>query len=68
MRSATDQSEKPIPGKLGQYVQRMDEGSELPMFSGQLLELLSLSIEEPTAARRLCDLAGEDYALTCKVR
>ena len=66
MMTATDQSEKPVPGKLGLYVLNLDEGTELPMFSRQLLELLSLSIEEPTAARKLCELVGEDYALTCK--
>ena len=65
--TATDESGKPGPGRLGLYVQGMDEGHELPMFSGQLLQLLSLSIEEPTAARTLFELVGEDYALTCKV-
>ena len=65
--TATDDSETPAPGRLGLYVQGMDEGHELPMFSGQLLQLLALSIEEPTAARKLFELVGEDYALTCKV-
>lgn len=48
------------------YVRALD-GTELPMFSEQLLQLLSLSIDEPTAARTLVELVGEDYALTCKV-
>ena len=65
--TATDESDTPAPDRLGQYVQRLDDGRELPMFSGQMLALLSLSIEESTAARKLVELVGEDYALTCKV-
>jgi HD-like signal output (HDOD) protein len=61
------ENETPAPGRLGRYVQGLDQGNELPMFSEQLLELLSLSIEEPTEARKLVELVGEDYALTCKV-
>ena len=67
MAVAIDEIDKQAPGRLGQYVQGMDEGNELPMFSGQLLELLSQSIEESTAARKLVALVGEDYALACKV-
>jgi hypothetical protein len=37
------------------------------LFSRQLLELLALSIEAPKAARKLVELVGEDYGLTCKV-
>ena len=37
------------------------------MFSGRLLELLSLSLDDPNAARKLSDIVGGDYALTCKV-
>lgn len=34
------------------------------MFSGQLIELLSLSIEDPADARKLVEIVGGDYALT----
>lgn len=67
MPFAHDESDKPAPGRLGLYVQGLDEGNELPMFSGRLLELLSLSLDDPAAARKLVDIVGVDYALTCKV-
>ncbi len=63
----TEASDPPAPGKLGLYIQQLDEANELPMFSGQLLELLSLSIDEPAEARKLVEIVGGDYALTCKV-
>lgn len=65
--SPTDDTDKPAAGKLGLYVEGLDAGNELPMFSEQLLRLLSLCIEDPAAARKLVELVGEDYALTCKV-
>ncbi len=37
------------------------------MLSKLLVELLSLPIDDPKAARKLFELVGEDYALTCKV-
>src|SRR4051812_16535582 len=67
MSFTTDASETPAPGRLGLYVEHLDEGNELPMFSGQLLELLSLSIDDPVEARKLVEIVGGDYALTCKV-
>src|SRR6266545_2434003 len=66
MTSLIGDSETPAPGRLGLYVQGLDQGNELPMFSGQLLELLSLSIEDPVASRKLVEIVGGDYALTCK--
>lgn len=67
MTSPIDESDAPEPGRLGTYIQGLDEGNELPMFSGQLLGLLSLSIDDPVAARKLVEIVGGDYALTCKV-
>ncbi len=67
MTSPIDESDALAPGRLGTYVQGLDEGNELPMFSGQLLGLLSLSIDDPVAARKLVEIVGGDYALTCKV-
>src|SRR5688572_25389682 len=64
--AAHDESETPAGGRLELYVRGLD-GDELPMFSEQLLRLLSLSIEHSTDARKLVKLVGEDYALTCKV-
>jgi HD-like signal output (HDOD) protein len=62
-----DRTEKPQNGRLALYVEHLLERSELPMFSQQLLELLSLPTEDPKAARKLFELVSEDYALTCKV-
>ena len=56
-----------MPGKLGLYAEGLLNGSELPMFSRQLLDLLGLSLDDPKAARNLIDLVGDDYALTWKV-
>lgn len=66
--AAHDESETPAGsgGRLELYMRRLD-GDELPMFSEQLLRLLSLSIEKSAEARKLVELVGEDYALTCKV-
>ena len=60
MTSAIDQTDKPAHGRLGLYVQGLLEGTELPMFSPQLLELLALSIEEPTAARKLFEIIANE--------
>jgi HD-like signal output (HDOD) protein len=62
-----DRTEKPQNGRLAQYVEGLLDRTELPMFSPQLLELLSLPTEDPKAARKLFELVSEDYALTCKV-
>ena len=67
MNSPIDDRDTPAPGRLGLYVQGLDAGTQLPMFSGQLLELLSLSIEDPAEALKLVEIVGGDYALTCKV-
>jgi HD-like signal output (HDOD) protein len=62
-----DRTEKPQNGRLAQYVDGLLDRTELPMFSQQLVQLLSLPTEDPKAARKLFELVSEDYALTCKV-
>jgi len=53
--------------RLDQYTLAVLSDMELPMFSKLLLELLSLPLDDPKSARKLFELVGEDYALTCKV-
>src|SRR5688572_24242101 len=67
MTPGADDRTKLAPGRLGLYAERLLDGTELPMFSRQLLDLLTLPLETATAARTLFELVGEDYALTWKV-
>jgi HD-like signal output (HDOD) protein len=53
--------------RLEQYTLSVLADMELPMFSRLLIELLSLPLDDPKTARKLFELVGEDYALTCKV-
>ena len=67
MTPGADDRHKLAPGRLGLYAERLLDGTELPMFSRHLFDLLTLPLETPTAARKLFELVGEDYALTWKV-
>ena len=67
MTSPPSRGAKPAQGKLALYAEGLLHGSELPMFSSQLLKLLALPLDDPSAPRKLIELVGDDYALTCKV-
>ena len=67
MTPPPSQGAKPAQGKLALYAEGLLNGSELPMFSSQLLQLLALPLDDPSAPRRIIELVGDDYALTCKV-
>jgi len=53
--------------RLELYVRRVLAGSDLPMFSKRLIELLSLPNSDQTSAQKLAALVLEDYALTFKL-
>jgi HD-like signal output (HDOD) protein len=55
------------PDRLELYVRRVVEGTELPMFSKRLVELLALPNSDHTSAQKLAALVLEDYALTFKL-
>lgn len=67
MTPPVSQLDRPAQGKLGLYVDGLLNGGELPMFSRQLLQLLALPLDDPSAVWKLVELVGDDYALTCKV-
>jgi HD-like signal output (HDOD) protein len=53
--------------RLELYVRRVVSGSDLPMFSKRLIELLALPNSDSTSAQKLAALVLEDYALTFKL-
>lgn len=53
--------------RLEFHVRRVVEGTELPMFSKRLVELLALPNSDHTSAQKLAALVLEDYALTFKL-
>lgn len=53
--------------RLELYVRRVVAGSDLPMFSKRLIELLALPNSDSTSAQKLAALVLEDYALTFKL-
>ena len=53
--------------RLELYVRRVVSGSDLPMFSKRLIELLALPNSDQTSAQKLAALVLEDYALTFKL-
>lgn len=55
------------PDRLEFHVRRVVEGTELPMFSKRLVELLALPNSDHTSAQKLAALVLEDYALTFKL-
>jgi len=58
----------PLPSdRLELYVRHVVEGTELPMFSKRLVELLALPNSDHTSAQKLAALVLEDYALTFKL-
>ncbi len=66
MASAPESSPQ-APDRLELYVRRVVEGTELPMFSKRLIELLALPNSDHTSAQKLAALVLEDYALTFKL-
>jgi len=57
----------PFNDRLELYVRRVVAGSDLPMFSKRLIELLALPNSDSTSAQKLAALVLEDYALTFKL-
>ena len=57
----------PFNDRLELYVRRVVSGSDLPMFSKRLIELLALPNSDSTSAQKLAALVLEDYALTFKL-
>jgi HD-like signal output (HDOD) protein len=53
--------------RLELYVRRVVSGSDLPMFSKRLIELLALPNSDSTSAQKFAALVLEDYALTFKL-
>jgi hypothetical protein len=67
MASAENPYPPPAHDKLEPYVRRIVDGTELPMFSKRLIELLALPNSDHTSAQKLAALVMEDYALTFKL-
>jgi hypothetical protein len=67
MASAENPCSPPAHDRLEPYVRRIVDGTELPMFSKRLVELLALPNSDHTSAQKLAALVMEDYALTFKL-
>jgi HD-like signal output (HDOD) protein len=67
MIPAADRRETSPNDRLESYVRRVVDGTDLPMFSKRLVELLSLPNSDHTSAQKLAALVLEDYALTFKL-
>jgi HD-like signal output (HDOD) protein len=67
MIPAADDRQPVVADRLETYVRRVVEGTELPMFSKRLVELLALPNSDQTSAQKLAALVLEDYALTFKL-